>query len=309
MERDLLHARELQRRLAAHFIGADVGERLQSVRDLARANQSSVGSISNAINELEELGAIQIERRGHLGSFVKARSLGVLWAIAEQSPMVIGFPLTSSPRFSGLATGLKKLLSDASIEVYLIFIRGSRTRIQALREGRCHAVVMSEFAADKLCTDEEEIQLRLTPESYVASHKVFYRTPIPGEGRPLRVAIDRDSIDLSCIAELEFANREVEFVPVPYVLTHHQLVDGHIDAAVWSSDDMHVYLSQQSSQILDQPLSERTLNQIGQTDTSAVLVAPAWNHSVQAVIRGVLIPDKVVEIQRKVLAGEIDPEY
>jgi hypothetical protein len=309
MENNLPHARGLKRRLAAYFLGAEVEERLPSVRDLARENQSSVGSISNAINELEELGAIQIERRGHLGSFVNTRSLGVLWTIAEQGPMVIGFPLTSSLRFSGLATGLKKLLIDAGIEIYLIFIRGSRTRIQALRERRCHAVMMSEFAADKLCTDEEIIQLRLPPESYVASHKVFYRTPLLGKERPLRVAIDRDSIDLACIAELEFADQVVEFISVPYVLTHRQLVDGHIDAAVWSSDDMHGYLSQQHGQIFDQPLSESTISEIGLTDTSAALIASAWNSSVHAVISSVLDPDQVVEIQRKVLAGEIDPEY
>jgi hypothetical protein len=309
MDRDLLHAKGLLRYLAAHFLGTEEGERLPSVRDLARANQSSVGSISNAINELEEVGAIKIDRRGHLGSFLIKRSLGILWSIAEQSPMVIGFPLTSSPRFSGLSTGLKKLLSDAGIEVYLIFIRGSRTRIQALREHRCHAVMMSAFAADQLCTDEEEILLRLAPESYVASHKIYYRIQPPGDERPLRVAIDRDSIDLSCIAELEFAGREVEFVPVPYVLTHHMLVDGNIDAAVWSSDDMHAYLSQQNSQILDQPLSENTIRQIAHLDTSAALVAPAWSHSVQAVINSALDPQQIIEIQQKVLAGEIDPEY
>jgi hypothetical protein len=303
------NAKGLKRRLATFFLGVDVEERLPSVRDLARENQSSVGSISNAINELEELGAIQIERRGHLGSFVNSRSQGVLWTIAEQGPMVIGFPLTSSLRFSGLATGLKKLLSDAGIEVYLIFIRGSRTRIQALREGRCHAVMMSEFAADKLCTDEEEIQLRLPAESYVARHKVFYRTPLLGKERSLRVAIDRDSIDLACIAELEFADQPVEFIPLPYVLIHRQLVDGHIDAAVWSSDDMHGYLSQQHGQIFDQPLSESTISQIGLTDTSAALVAHASSLSVHAVISSVLNPDQIVEIQQKVLAGEIDPEY
>lgn len=309
MDRDLPNARGLLRRLATHFLGAEVGERLPSVRDLARANQSSVGSISNAINELEELGAIQIDRRGHLGSYVKTRSFGILWTIAEQGPMVIGFPLTSSLRFSGLATGLKRLLSDAGIETYLIFIRGSRTRIQSLRERRCHAVMMSEFAADELCSDEEEIQLRLPPESYVASHKVFYRTPLLGKERPLRVAIDRDSIDLACIAELEFADQVVEFISVPYVLTHRQLVDGHIDAAVWSSDDMHGYLSQQHVQIFDQPLSESTISQIGLTDTSAALVVSAWRHSVHAVISSVLNPDLIIDIQQKVLAGEIDPEY
>jgi len=309
MERDLPHTRDLQRRLAAHFLGVKPGERLPSVRELARANQSSVGSISNAINEFEEIGAIEIERRGHLGSFLEARSLGALWALAETGPMVVGFPLTSSPRFSGLATGLKKLLSDEGIETYLIFIRGSRTRIQALRESRCHAVVMSEFAAEELCTDEEEILLRLPPESYVASHRVFYRASPPGTERQLRVAIDRDSFDLSHIAELEFADADVEFVPVPYVLTHRQLVDGHIDVAVWSSDDMHVYLSLQNNQILDYPLSEKTVSQIGHTDTSAALVTPAWSHSVHAVVRSVLSADQVVDIQQKVLSGEIDPEY
>jgi len=170
-------------------------------------------------------------------------------------------------------------------------------------------VVMSEFAADKLCTGEEEIQLRLPPKSYVASHKVFYRTPLLGRERPLRVAIDRDSIDIACIAELEFDTQVVEFISVPYVLTHRQLVEGQIDAAVWSSDDMHGYLSQQHSQIFDQPLSESTVSQIGQTDTSAALVASARSPSVRAVISSVLDPDQIIEIQQKVLAGEIAPEY
>jgi hypothetical protein len=77
-----------------------------------------------------------------LGSLVVSLSLGKLWDQVEQGPLVIGLTLPMHSRFEGLATGLKRSLEKAGIETYLIFIRGSRTRLKALKENRCHVAVM-----------------------------------------------------------------------------------------------------------------------------------------------------------------------
>ncbi len=77
------------------------------------------------------------------------RSVGRLWATAENGPLVIGLPLASSPRYEGLATAIKQLLTGAGLEVFFIFVRGSRQRLHAVREGRCHVTAMSSFAGGR----------------------------------------------------------------------------------------------------------------------------------------------------------------
>ncbi len=44
-------------------------------------------------------------------------------------------------------------------------------------------------------------------------------------------------------------------------------------------------------------------------DTTAVLIARVRDESVRAVIHAAILPGKLMEIQEKVLAGQILPEY
>ena len=75
----------------------------------------------------------------------------------------------------GWPAALKKVFNDAGIEAYFIFVRGSRTRLNALRENRCHIAIVSQFAAEGLRTRTEEIAATLLPGSFVKSHQVFFR--------------------------------------------------------------------------------------------------------------------------------------
>ena len=161
--------------LARRFLTApEPPSRLPTIRDLAHEHGSSLASIHVAMGRLEEAGAIRIETRGRLGAFMVDRSVGRLWATAENGPLVIGLPLASSPRYEGLATAIKQLLTTAGLEVFLIFVRGSRQRLQAVREGRCHLTAMSSFAAAELCGPEDAIVVELAPDSYNTGHRVFY---------------------------------------------------------------------------------------------------------------------------------------
>jgi DNA-binding transcriptional MocR family regulator len=122
--------KELQIDLAKYLIQVDEGKRLPSIRKLAASTQMSLGSVSTALNELQDMGAVEIQKRGHLGSIVAARSIGTLWNLVEQGPLVIAMTLPMHARFEGLATGIKRAFENAGIEAYLIFIRGSRTRLK-----------------------------------------------------------------------------------------------------------------------------------------------------------------------------------
>lgn len=153
--------------LARQFLTAPAPPaRLPTVRELADQHDSSPSSIHFAIHRLKGAGAVTIEVRGPLGTYLISRSVGRLWTLAENGrPLVIALPLTSSPRYEALATAIKQILTRAEMEVFLIFVRGSRQRLQAVREGRCHLAAMSSFAASELCSPDDSVVVELPPLS------------------------------------------------------------------------------------------------------------------------------------------------
>jgi hypothetical protein len=305
MERNL-SLEELEARIAIYLLQLHEGDRLKTVKELAKTYNMSIGAISNATNNLEQAGAVSVDKRGHLGSFLKERSIGKLWSAAEHQPIVVSFPLIANPCLEGLATGLKQKISDAGIDTYLTFIRGSRTRLQALRDNKCHISVMSEFAALELCGEKEAIPIKFPPQSYVTSHEVFYRSDQPDDATPLRVAMDRSSFDIEGLTELEFAGADIEFVPVSFMQLPRVLKQGYADAGIWSSDDMQPHLD---DQITHCPLSNEVQERIDNADTSAVLVTQAGSATVRSVVETVIDIDEILEIQRQVLEGKRVPEY
>lgn len=297
---------DLQSSLARYLLRLEVGDRLASIRELADTFQTSVGSISNALNAIEENGIVSIERRGRMGSFISDISLGLLWMLSETCPLVIGLTPATNLRYEGLATGIKKTLGSEGIEAYMIFIRGSYTRLKALRENRCHVIVTSSFAAEELCSKREKVLLNMPETSFVSGHHVFYRVAPHELSRTYRVAIDRESIDQARLTEMEFAGLDVEYVQVNYTQIHRLLIEGHVDAAVWTDDDMK---DRVGDVIRERPLSEAVRAQVDNRDTSAAMIARADHDTVHAVIRRTMDSQKVMAIQKTVLTGEILPEY
>lgn len=296
----------LQKCLANYLLSLKEGERILSTRELADAYGASLGSISSALNDLEEMGAVVIHRRGRLGSFLGKKSLGILWKITGNGPMVIALTLPSFPKCEGLATAIYSLLDDAGIETYLIFIRGSYNRLKALRNGRCHATIMSALAAEELCDENEEIILRLPPQSFVTDHRVFYRRSQGQGSQPLRVGIDRDSFDIKYLTELEFAGNEVEYHQVTFTQSDLHLANSGVDAAISNLDHLERI---KSTEFTSRPLSPKVQAMIGDRDTCAVLVIRAGTDAAKIVLQGVLDQNTILTIQQKVVDGLMVPRY
>ena len=291
--------------LARRFLMApDPPLRLPTVRELVHEHRSSLASIHAAISRLEAAGAIGLERRGRLGAFLVSRSLGALWAAVEGGPLVVSLPLASSLRYEALATAIKQLLTKAGLEVFLIFVRGSRQRLQAVREGRCHLAVMSSFAAAELCGLDDRVVLELGPNSYNTGHRVFYSST--NHHRPMRIIVDRHSADQQLLTALEFGGSEVELLPAMTGQITRLLTNGQADAAVWTSDEME---ATRLGGILDRPLAAPIRARIGDTDTRAALVASATEADLLGALVGHVDPAEVARIQLEVMSGQLVPEY
>jgi hypothetical protein len=292
--------------LARRFLtSAEPPARLPTFRDLAHDHRSSLASIHAAMGRLEEAGAIRIETRGRLGAFMVERSVGRLWATAENGPLVISLPLASSPRYEALATAVKQLLTMAGLEVFLIFVRGSRQRLKAVREGRCHLTVMSSFAATELCGPDDAVVVELGPNSYNTGHRVFYAASTT-DPHPLRVIVDGYSADQQLLTALEFDGPDVTLVPAMPAQIARLLTNGQADAAVWTVDEMQVG---RPEGILDRPLKAAVRERIGDQMTRAVLVGRTIEAAIMRAVTAPIRTADVAAIQVDVLAGRVVPEY
>jgi DNA-binding transcriptional regulator YhcF (GntR family) len=292
----------LAREVLAHL---EPGARLPTVRQLAVQHRSSNSSVHAAIGRLEEVGAIRIETRGRAGAFLLERSVDRLWAMMAAGPLVIALPLASSPRYEALATAIKKMITGAGIDAILMFVRGSRQRLQAVREGRCHLAAMSSFAATELRSPDDAVILELLPNSYNTGHRVFY-TARAVDRRPLRVVVDRHSADQQLLTALEFADSSVETLPAMTAQIARMLEADEADAAVWTIDEMQ---TRWPAGVLDRPLSQAVRDRIGDRDTRAVLVGRSDDNNVLRSVCASLDPAQVERIQLDVIAGRTVPEY
>jgi hypothetical protein len=219
-------------------------------------------------------------------------------------PLIIALPLASSPRYEALATALKQILNRTMDDVFLIFVRGSRQRLQAVRDGRCHLAAMSAFAADQLCGPDDAVVMELPALTYNTGHRVFYTAE--DTGRPLRVIIDQHSADQQLLSALEFPGPNVRHVEAMGQQIARMLAEGRGDAAVWTIDEMRV---RWPDGVLDRPLSPGVREQVGDTDTRAVLVGRAVDVAALRALASSLEGDDVERIQLDVMAGRTVPEY
>jgi hypothetical protein len=288
------------------LVAPEPPSRLPTVRELAEEHGSSLSSIHFAMGRLQDLGAVEIEMRGRLGAFMVGRSVGRLWAAAENGrPLVIALPLASSPRYEALATAVKQLLVRSGVEVFLVFVRGSRQRLGSLRDGRCHLAAMSAFAAAELCSPADVVVAELPPLTYNTGHRVFYTTT-GSESEPTRVIVDRHSADQQLITALEFTSADVELLPAMTAQIARLLAEGRGDAAVWTMDEMRV---RWPVGVLDRPLSPTVRDYVGDRDTRAVLVGKAADAAVLRAVTASVDGGEVERIQLDVMAGRLVPEY
>lgn len=299
-------SKDVQARLANRLILSRDSEWLPTVRELAQELDLSTGSISYGLKSLHERGAISIESRGRSGTQIKSLSIPHLWRMIEPGPLVISLTLPMHSRYEGLAAGITSELRDAGIETYLVFGRGSHRRLQALDEGRCHACVMSAFAAGRLCGPGHEVLLTLPRSSWISEYVVFYRNRRALDRTPLRVAVDRDSYDHSRLTQLEFKDRRIEYIHASYVHVLRLLQAGRADATVWTVDSAHSF---EAVGINHRQLSDHVKQAITDESLQAAFVGAKGHHSLRMLLRSSISGERVLAIQRKVVEGSLIPEY
>ena len=295
-------------KLANVLLTHQPGDRIQPIQQYASQFETGVGTVQSALTYLQEMRAVELESRGHLGTFVREINYPVLWSLTGHTHIVGGMPLPYSRRYEGLATGLHQVFEKVGVALNLLYTRGALNRLRALVHDGLDFVVLSRFAFDNAIHYGLEIDevLGLGTGSYVGQHIILLRD----ESRDriedgMRVGIDAASIDQVLLAKNACHDRKVEFVQIGYMNLMQAMQKGKIDATVWNEDDFYAS---------GYPFKAVPLGAAGQAvqtqeNTEAVVAVRSGNRLLVQTLRSIIDKDVVCSIQQQVMRNELVPTY
>lgn len=292
--------------IAIKLVHIEEGKQIPRIDNLVVSLSLGRGTIQGGLRFLESIDAVQLESRGHLGTFLKSKNLHLLKEIAGGGSLMGAMPLPYSPQYEGLATGLAETSENMINRLDLAYMRGSKHRLEALKSRRYDFIIMSQLAAEEGLKHDDNMVIvqNFGPKTYVSSHQLFFANPSNcciNEG--MRIGIDYTSIDQSTITLLECEGLEVDLIPVNYMQLFDNLMNGSLDAAVWNSDEIRAKSSFKTSAFR----SEKALDVSKKASTAVIVIEKDRQDELDQISH--LDKQKIVSIQNLVINKKKLPHY
>ncbi|WP_040212533.1 GntR family transcriptional regulator YhfZ [Clostridium polynesiense] len=292
-------------KIAREMLSKDQGDRIKTVAQLAEDYGTARGTIQCALKFLQDYKAVTLEPRGHLGTFITFIDYLKLLDVADIKTILGVMPLPYSKVYEGLATGLYNTLATSNLSIGLAYMRGANFRIEALMEERYDFAVISKLAAEYYIDKGYSIEIisEFGNYTYVNEHIIIFSDSTKNAIEDgMRIGMDDSSLDQVLLTKFHTKDKQVKFVPLIYSQILNSVVKGKIDAAIWNKDD----LQDRNINVHYTPINNENFYY---KDTNAVIVANSKNSSFNKLLKKFIFKDKVLELQDKVIKGELIPNY
>lgn len=291
--------------LATYFISVEKGSRINTVSDFSKRIEVGMGTIQSSLKVLKDSKAINLISRGQLGTFLKDKDITKLLKFANIESLVGVMPLPYTKLYEGLSTGIIENLSNSLyLPTHMAYMRGAKKRIEMVNDGLYAFAIVSKFAALEFLEENPgtiNILINFGPNSFLTGHHlVLYDDKYDQIEDGMRVAIDYDSIDQYKLTLKACENKDVTFVPMSYSNFYSSLDNNEIDCMIWNSDENTSNLKPYKTVMIDVD---------DDSNTEAVLVAHSDRVEIISLIDLMLDKDKVLTIQKEVVAGQRIPQY
>jgi hypothetical protein len=299
------------REIARDLIPLNVGRKVKTTSEYARLLRAGQGTVQKAFKRLEEMQAMVLESRGHLGTYLAAKDLGRLWAVSGLGIVTSVMPLPDSREYEGIATALAHLFDTSNIPLNLLHLNGARRRIEHLKSG-ADFVVLSRFSADRALAEDSTLQVFLSsvPGSFYDSNSLTVMVEADAADRKggiQRVGIDETSWDHAAVTRLEFEDAPVEFIQSPYHMIPDLILGRAIDAAVWRTTTRRV---QAASEALSfRPLRSEAARRASEALSRLALVGTEGNGVTKSLFSEIVDERHMLEIRNEVIAGKRLPLF
>ncbi|PPA69169.1 GntR family transcriptional regulator YhfZ [Jeotgalibacillus proteolyticus] len=292
-------------KIAEELLFIEVGERLPKVGDFSEKYQVGRGTTQSALKRLEKEKCIALEPRGHLGTFLRSKNLSNLLLFSGVNQITAVMPLPYSKKYEGLATGLTSELEGIGLSLNIAFMRGSKLRLEGVKEGRYDFALVSKYSAQEALKNESNLKIALEfgIKTYVSEHAVIFSNLENKQLKDgMKVGIDSFSMDQKILTQAEATGLTIEYLEFNYMHMLQHLKAKTIDATIWNVDEIDPTLF--NIKPLASPLAINYESQMNE----AVCVIKKDNRKMEYIIDQ-LSKNKVVEIQSDVVKGNIIPKY
>ena len=290
--------------LAKKYLLLEPDDRVPTVEEFCKESNISQGTMQAAISVLKEDGAISTRSRGHLGTFVENVNHQKLLSYLGNRTLVGSLPLPYTKKYEGLATGIYKAFFNNEIQVSLSYMNGSEKRLSGLQEDRSNFIITSGLTADYLIKRNANLAefLVLPEQTYVTKHVLVFRK---GEDAQIksdaRIGVDTQSIDYTLLTKYVTKGKNVQLIQMPYNQVSKSIEEGLIDFAIWNEDEVVEHNYPLAYSEIDNNLTVRS--------SQAVFVGKKTDIFTKSILEKTLDVDKLLSTQKKVISGELLPEY
>lgn len=226
-------------RIARGLIGARPGMKIPTIREYTDLFGCSRGIVQNAIDGLEEAGAVSLDRRGKSGTYLIAKDEKKLFGNAGLHFITGSMPAPLSIHHAGLATGICQAMNKCAAPFTFAFVQGSKNRAEALLRGVYDFVVVTQSAAEEYQSRFPELALAFPLEGCVYSlpYTLYINRPGVGEVRDgMRVAADPASTDQWELTQLVCRGKDVRVLEMPYISCNFAFLSGEADCVVMQGE-------------------------------------------------------------------------
>jgi hypothetical protein len=298
--------------LARDLLTRAPGERIPTALQYQQLTGVGSGTIQKALRTLQHVGAVQLQPRGHVGTFVLDAGLSKLWALAAVEPPTAVLPLPTSPELMGLAMALRTEFKRLGIPLQTVYTYGSSRRVELVESGEADFTAVSEAAAASVSAGRDEwlaSSLQPTNYYYEGSWVVIVRHGLDpfDSGSLRRIGIDRNSHDQTILTEEEFPPiKGREYVDGHYSYMTEKVATGTLDAMVWHKSALTIPLD--AAGISSRPLERPSSLQMAVQMSSVTLLTRSSRTELARVFE-LLDRESLHRVQAKVATEEILPFY
>lgn len=295
-------------KLARELMTMSEGDRIDTISSYAKKFDSARGTIQKVIKLLEDEKAVELKKRGHLGTFITFIDYKKLWEFTYWGVLTGAAPLPYTKKHEGIATAIYYEMEQKNIPFNFAYMQGAENRARGLLNHRYDFIILSKESALELSTKYPDLSIALEfkPYSYLSGYAlVFLEKKYSKIVDGMKIGIDYNSPDHVKLTKQLCKGKKVEFVELQYTTFIPSLINGQIDAAIYNKDT------------IDKPLikgvvSHKEINldnfDMGEK-TKAVILINNKSFGIGNLIKQVMDIDKVEKIQNDVIYEKIPPIY
>jgi hypothetical protein len=289
--------------IARDLTGFSVGDRLPTFQEFTEKHASSRGIVQKALEGLQASGAIGLEKRGKMGSYIGVIDRKLLFRLGGLESVTATMPSPVTREFAGLATGICDAMQRCPAPFNFAFIHSAGIRGAALSRMTYDFAVTSHSAAVKLALQDPDLEMIMLLEGSIYAPPFVLYGARPGVRSVFSGAVfgvDPNSPDQFFLTQRLCRGKKARILERPYITCRALFLAREIDFLVFRDGALP-----SDSRFEKIPLPP---GKIREFSTPAILINKK-NYHIGDILKSLLIHPVIAEGQAAVLEGRREVQY